>query len=52
MDLKDLFPVWKQLTEAQQEFFKDSKAVDGEGRLLTLYHGCLLYTSPSPRDRG
>ena len=28
-----------QLTEAQQEFFKDSKAVDGEGRLLTLYHG-------------
>ena len=29
----------RQLTEAQQEFFKDSKAVDGEGRLLTLYHG-------------
>lgn len=29
----------RQLTEAQQEFFKDSKAVDGKGRLLTLYHG-------------
>ena len=29
----------RQLTEAQQEFFKDSKAVDREGRLLTLYHG-------------
>ena len=29
----------RQLTEAQQEFFKDSKAVDGEGRLMTLYHG-------------
>ena len=29
----------RQLTEAQQEFFRDSKAVDGEGRLLTLYHG-------------
>lgn len=29
----------RQLTEAQQEFFKDSKAVDSEGRLLTLYHG-------------
>ena len=29
----------RQLTDAQQEFFKDSKAVDSEGRLLTLYHG-------------
>lgn len=29
----------RELTEQQQEYFKDSKAVDGEGRLLTLYHG-------------
>lgn len=29
----------RKLTEAQQEFFKGSKAVDSEGRLLTLYHG-------------
>ena len=29
----------RQLTEAQREFFKDSKAVDEKGRLLTLYHG-------------
>jgi hypothetical protein len=29
----------RQLTEAQREFFKDSKAVDENGRLLTLYHG-------------
>lgn len=29
----------RKLTEAQQEFFKDSKAVDSDGRLLTLYHG-------------
>lgn len=29
----------RELTEAQQEYFRDSKVVDGEGRLLTLYHG-------------
>ncbi len=29
----------RELTEAQREYFKDSKVVDGEGRLLTLYHG-------------
>lgn len=29
----------RQLTEAQREFFKDSKAVDEKGRLLALYHG-------------
>ena len=28
-----------QLTEAQQEFFKDSKVRDSEGRLLVVYHG-------------
>ena len=28
----------RQLTPEQQEYFKDSKAVDTEGRLLTLYH--------------
>ena len=29
----------RELTEEQREYFKDSKAVDSEGRLLTLYHG-------------
>lgn len=29
----------RKLTAAQQAYFKDSKVVDGEGRLLTLYHG-------------
>lgn len=29
----------RALTKAQQEYFKDSRAVDEEGRLLTLYHG-------------
>ena len=29
----------RRLTNAQREFFKDSKAIDSNGRLLTLYHG-------------
>lgn len=29
----------RTLTEQQREYFKDSKAVDGQGRLLVLYHG-------------
>ena len=29
----------RQLTEAQQEYFKDSKVRDEEGRLLVMYHG-------------
>ena len=29
----------RKLTEAQQEFFRDSKVVDGEGRLKVVYHG-------------
>ena len=29
----------KQLTEGQQKFFRDSKAVDENGRLVKLYHG-------------
>ena len=28
-----------QLTEAQQEFFRDSKVRDSKGRLLVMYHG-------------
>lgn len=29
----------RRLTNAQREFFKDSKAIDSNGRLLRLYHG-------------
>lgn len=29
----------RKLSEAQQEFFKDSKVRDEEGQLLTVYHG-------------
>lgn len=29
----------RELSEQQQEFFKDSKVRDEEGRLLTVYHG-------------
>ena len=28
----------RELTEQQQEYFKNSKAVDSDGRLLTMYH--------------
>jgi uncharacterized protein YjbJ (UPF0337 family) len=28
----------RELTEQQREYFKDSKAVDSNGRLLTMYH--------------
>ncbi len=33
----------RELTEAQREYFRDSKVVDSEGRLLTLYHGTTKY---------
>lgn len=29
----------RKLTEAQQEYFKDSKVRDSEGRLMVMYHG-------------
>lgn len=29
----------RKLTEGQQEYFKDSKAVDEDGNLMVLYHG-------------
>lgn len=29
----------RELTESQREYFRDSTAVDDEGRLLTMYHG-------------
>ena len=35
----DLDSEGNQLTEAQQEFFKDSKVRDSKGRLLVMYHG-------------
>ena len=35
----DLDSEGTQLTEAQQEFFKDSKVRDSKGRLLVVYHG-------------
>lgn len=35
----DLDSEGTQLTDAQQEFFKDSKVRDSKGRLLVLYHG-------------
>lgn len=43
----------RALTEAQREYFRDSKAVDGSGRLLTLYHQTEgLFTVFDPRHQG
>jgi len=33
----------RELSKQQQEFFKDSKARDSQGRLITLYHGTQDY---------
>lgn len=33
----------RELTPEQQEFFRDSKITDSEGRLLVLYHGTTTY---------
>ncbi len=33
----------RKLSKQQQEFFKDSKARDSQGRLITLYHGTQDY---------
>ena len=43
----------RELTEEQREYFRDSKAVDGRGRLLTLYHQTEgLFTVFDPRHQG
>lgn len=42
----------RELTEQQQEYFKDSKARDEQGRLLTLYHGTTAYGEFTKFRRG
>ena len=43
----------RELTEQQQEYFKGSKAVDGAGRLLKLYHQTDgVFTVFDPRHEG
>ena len=39
--------VARVLEEAGKPFLYSTK---GEGQEMELVHGCLLYTSPSPRD--
>lgn len=38
-DLPDIDSEGRKLTKEQQEFFKDSKVRDEQGRLLVVYHG-------------
>lgn len=42
----------RKLTKAQQEYFRDSKVVDTEGRLLVLYHGTTAYGEITKFRRG
>lgn len=41
----------RELTQEQQEFFRDSKAVDNQGRLLVLYHGTASNFTVFDRER-
>ena len=44
----------KIVTNAKKHFEKTLVEISGElvGSVAALEHPCLLYTSPSPRDRG
>lgn len=42
----------RELTQEQQEFFRDSKITDAEGRLLVLYHGTTTYGEITKFRRG
>lgn len=42
----------RNLTAEQQEFFRDSKITDAEGRLLVLYHGTTAYGEITKFRRG
>jgi len=42
----------RKLTEEQAEFFKDSKVVDGQGRLLEMYHGTTAHGEITKFRRG
>ncbi len=42
----------RKLTKAQREYFRDSKVVDTEGRLLVLYHGTTAYGEITKFRRG
>lgn len=42
----------RNLTAEQQEFFRDSKITDAEGRLLVLYHGTTTYGEITKFRRG
>ena len=42
----------RELTREQQEFFRDSKITDAEGRLLVLYHGTTAYGEITRFRRG
>ena len=55
MDMKNLkkaFGMYKKQKEKQKEEMNKiiKKNLDEHKKEMELYYGCLLYTSPSPRD--
>ena len=52
MDFTDLMAQMRRNTEASNGLLEDTRLVAAMGSRLALSLFCLLYTSPSPRDRG
>lgn len=48
----DVDSLGNKLTEAQQEYFKDSRVRDEDGKLLVVYHGTPLSRKQLTKDRG
>ena len=46
-----LWPVLNGSSDQLYDFFQDSCRDESNSHFSHIYEGCLLYTSPSPRDR-
>ena len=49
---EDAFPQDKQVGGSHYKFFEIQPYEFISKNKLSFFQGCLLYTSPSPRDRG
>ena len=48
----ELSDVAKRVAEDHVKWMNETHTKEGEKALIVLNWSCLLYTSPSPRDRG
>ena len=48
---KSIKPFTRELESSDKELFKPKKSQGKEGINTDMCYSCLLYTSPSPRDR-